>query len=68
VNYVNRRTTTAEAIQGSRESIVFDAGCGYGSDSFLFAFLGGRVVSVDSSPKNIGIAKKRKQYYEKNLI
>jgi SAM-dependent methyltransferase len=67
VNYVNRRSAAAEAIQGSRESIVFDAGCGYGSDSLFFASLGARVLSVDFSPENIDIAKKRKDYYEQKL-
>lgn len=60
-NYVNRRTRAAEAIWSSRESNVFDAGCGYGSDSFLFASLGARVLSVDASPENIDIAKKTKR-------
>jgi len=46
---------------------VFDAGCGYGSDSFLFASLGARVLGVDSSAENISIAKKRKEYYEQAL-
>jgi SAM-dependent methyltransferase len=66
-NYVNRRTSAAEAILGSTERNAFDAGCGYGSDSFLFASLGAKVLSVDSSVENIAIAKKRRDYYEQKL-
>ncbi len=47
--YARRRALPIRAIQDSKEPFVFDAGCGYGSDSLLFASLGARVVAVDLS-------------------
>ena len=63
--YVCRRSHAVKAILESENPIVFDAGCGYGSESFLFASLGAKVLSVDHSEKQITIAKKRKRYFEK---
>ncbi len=54
----------ANSILDVPRSIVFDAGCGYGSESFLFAKLGATVLSVDRSFEQIAIARKRLRYYE----
>jgi len=65
--YSTRRAHPTKAILESENPLVFDAGCGYGSDSFLFAALGAKVLALDASHDQIEIAKKRKRYYEKLL-
>ena len=62
--YASRRSHAVRAIVESEDPLVFDAGCGYGSESFLFAASGARVVSVDRSAPQIAIAIKRKRYFE----
>jgi SAM-dependent methyltransferase len=62
--YAYRRAYPVQAILDSKNPLVFDAGSGYGSDSFLFAALGGEVVAVDVSAEQVEIAEKRKPYYE----
>jgi SAM-dependent methyltransferase len=66
--YVNRRSLAVQAISASRDAIVLDAGCGFGSESFLFAALGAKVLAVDISPDQIAIAGKRKLYFEKEIF
>ncbi len=44
--------------------VVLDAGCGYGTESFLFAWSGARVVSVDRVPAHVEVAAKRRPYFE----
>jgi SAM-dependent methyltransferase len=65
--YTSRRVYPVQAILDSRNPLVFDAGYGYGSDSFLFAALGAKVLAVDVSTEQIEIAQKRKRYYEETL-
>lgn len=62
--YANRRAHPARAIVDDSNPVVFDAGCGYGSESYLFAALGAEVLAVDLSAERIAIARKRQQYYE----
>jgi SAM-dependent methyltransferase len=62
--YANRRAHVVRTIMEERNAVVFDAGCGYGSESFLFASLGARVLSVDISEEKIRIAEKRQRFYE----
>jgi SAM-dependent methyltransferase len=63
-----RRRAPAVAFIGEWDSpIVFDAGCGYGSESFLFAASGAKVLGVDRSDKQIEIAVKRQRFYEERL-
>ena len=66
--YVNRRFRAVQAIAATRNAMVFDAGCGYGSDSFLFAGLGVKVLAVDISPEQLYIAEKRKRYFENEIF
>jgi SAM-dependent methyltransferase len=66
--YVDRRSLAVQTILATKEAIVFDAGCGFGSDSFLFAGLGARVLATDISPEQIVIARKRKIYFEKEIF
>lgn len=61
--YTARRIHPVREILVSDNPFVFDAGCGYGSESFLFASLGTRVIALDRS-EQIRIAYKRKIYYE----
>ena len=65
--YSTRRAYPTRAILESENPLVFDAGCGYGSDSFLFAAAGAKVMAADLSRDQINIAEKRKRYYEENL-
>jgi SAM-dependent methyltransferase len=62
--YSNRRRHGVQFISETENPIVFDAGCGYGSESFLFAYLGAKVVAVDVSADQMRIAMKRQRYYE----
>ena len=62
--YVSRRCHPVRAILETKSRVVFDAGCGYGSESFLFASLGAKVLSVDRSAEQICIARRRQRYYE----
>jgi SAM-dependent methyltransferase len=66
--YSNRRAPAVMSILEQQHPIVFDAGCGYGSDSFLFASLGAKVLAVDISPEQLSIAEKRKSYFEKEVF
>jgi SAM-dependent methyltransferase len=47
--------------------VVFDAGCGFGSESFLFAAGGASVLAVDRSESQIKTARKRQRFYEERL-
>jgi SAM-dependent methyltransferase len=62
--YSSRRSHAVGAILDTESPYVFDAGCGYGSESFLFAGLGAKVLAVDSSHNSIFVAKKRRPLYE----
>ncbi len=62
--YASRRASIVDAILREPNSWVLDAGCGYGSESFLFAASGARVLAVDRSAKQIDIAKRRQPFYE----
>jgi SAM-dependent methyltransferase len=62
--YVNRRTPAAKIILEDESPVVFDGGCGYGSESFLFASLGAKVLAVDICEEKIQIAEKRQRFYE----
>jgi SAM-dependent methyltransferase len=62
--YCARRIHPVRDILADASPFVLDAGCGYASESFLFAALGARVLAVDR-PQQIAIAKKRLKYYEK---
>jgi len=66
--YSNRRAPAVRAILKTQDPVVFDAGCGYGSESFLFAALGAKVLAVDISTEHISIALKRKLYFEKEIF
>lgn len=65
--YVSRRSYAIESILSDRAPVIFDVGCGYGSESFMFASLGARVLSVDRSSRQIEIALKRKRYFEEKF-
>jgi SAM-dependent methyltransferase len=62
--YVDRRAPVIASVSGPQPWRVLDGGCGYGSESFLFASLGARVLAVDRSAKQIAVAEKRLPYFE----
>jgi len=62
--YVERRAPAVAAVAGVEAPAVFDAGCGYGSESFLFAALGAEVLAVDLAPEQIAVARARRGYWE----
>ena len=62
--YVARRSPAVKAVIDTTGSVVFDAGCAFGSESFLFATLGAKVLAVDIDKEQVAIAKKRQRYYE----
>lgn len=65
--YAQRRQFPVAAILATEKPVVFDAGCGYGSESFLFASLGARVLAVDLDAEKIRIARLRQPYYQEAL-
>jgi len=65
--YIGRRAEPVREILRSKVPVVFDAGCGYGSESYLFASLGAQVIAVDRSENQIEIARKRMKYFEERL-
>ena len=65
--YVNRRAPAVQVILEDKDPMVFDAGCGFGSESFLFASMGARILAVDISEEQIQVAKKRQRYFEETL-
>lgn len=62
--YAQRRGPLVRSILEATEPRVFDAGCGYGSESYLFAALGAKVLAVDLEDDRITIARRRQAYYE----
>lgn len=65
--YVARRALVTFETGNLSSGRVLDAGCAYGSESFLFASRGASVLAVDASPESILIAQKRKPYFEAAL-
>ena len=63
--YVRRRREAVRAVLARPGEWVLDAGCGFGSESFLFAAAGARVIAVDLSPAQIAVAGKRRRHFEK---
>lgn len=62
--YAQRRAPAVEVIRETEQPVVFDAGCGYGSESYLFAALGAEVLAVDAEEEKIEIARARQPYFE----
>lgn len=65
--YVERRKIPVAAILETMLPVVFDAGCGYGSESFLFASLGAQVIAVDNDGEKIRIARLRQKFFEQQF-
>ena len=65
--YAERRQYPVAAILETQNAVVFDAGCAFGSESFLFASLGARVLAVDNDAEKIRIARLRQKYYEEHF-
>lgn len=62
--YARRRGPLVRSILEDHEPKVFDAGCGYGSEAYLFAALGAEVLAVDLEEERIDIARRRQAFYE----
>ena len=43
---------------------ILDCGCGFGTESIIFALLGGKVLGVDLNAERLSVAKKRINYYK----
>ncbi len=65
--YAKRRQHPVAAILETQDAVVFDAGCAFGSESFLFASLGARVLAVDNDEEKIRVARLRQKYYEQHF-
>ncbi len=64
--YVGRRAHPVRFLLDQAEpGLIIDAGCGFGSESFLLASFGARVLGVDLSADQIEVARKRKSFFEK---
>jgi len=51
---------------GNTPSII-DLGCGLGMQSFIFAYLGAKVLGLDLDSRCIALCRKRKSYFEAKL-
>ena len=57
--YSRQRAYAIQAILiWSQDPVIFDAGCGYGSESDLFASQGPKVIAMDFSNGEIAVARK----------
>lgn len=65
--YAERRQHPVASIRAVSDPVVFDAGCGYGSESFLFGSLGAHVLAIDADPEKVRIAQLRQPYFEQYL-
>lgn len=48
-----------------QEISILDSGCGFGTESLVFALLGGKVLGIDLNPERLAVAMKRVTYYKK---
>lgn len=51
-------------FEDKREPVILDLGCGFGTQSLLFAALGARVVSLDLDERSLAIFRVRRERYE----
>lgn len=65
--YARRRRDAVRAVRERPGEWVFDAGCGFGSESFLFAAAGAQVLAVDRSAAQLAIAEKRRRFFAERL-
>lgn len=61
--YYNRLHYMINLLFSLKNPIILDAGCGLGSESIFFSFLGAKVVGVDLEEEKIKAAEKRKLFY-----
>jgi SAM-dependent methyltransferase len=47
-----------------RRLCILDCGCGFGTESIIFALLGSKVLGVDLNAERLNVAKKRINYYK----
>lgn len=65
--YVARRAPAVRLLMERGGGLVLDAGCGFGSESFLFGACGMRVIALDQSDEKTEIAAKRLAWFEQCL-
>jgi len=65
--YQSRLRYITNLLPSLKRPLILDAGCGLGSESLLFSFLGANVVGVDLNETRLKVAEKRKLFY-KDLI
>lgn len=65
--YQSRLRYITNLLPSLKRPLILDAGCGLGSESLLFSFLGANVVGVDLNEARLKLAEKRKLFY-KDLI
>lgn len=51
-----------------RQPVILDLGCGMGTQSLAFAFLGARVVAMDVDAVALRIFEHRKEFYERQSL
>jgi len=61
--YQSRLRYVTDLLHNLKSPDVLDAGCGLGSESLLFSFLGASVAGVDLNERRLKIAEKRKLFY-----
>lgn len=63
--YACRLAPMISAItEAERAPRILDAGCGYGTESLLFAFLGGHVTAVELVPERVALARSRVCFFQ----
>ena len=61
--YQSRLRYITNLLPSLKRPLILDAGCGLGSESLLFSFLGANVVGVDLNEARLKVAEKRKLFY-----
>lgn len=63
--FAQRIKNVVKLLLYGKQPRILDCGCGFGTESLIFALLGGKVLGVDLNSERLGVAKKRIDYYRK---
>jgi len=63
-----RMSELLKLIDKKKESLtILDAGCGIGTESLLFAFLGAKTIGIDIIQERLNLSQKRQSFFESEL-
>jgi 2-polyprenyl-3-methyl-5-hydroxy-6-metoxy-1,4-benzoquinol methylase len=66
--YANRLAPVLLSLREARSAVkLLDAGCGYGTESLLFALSGASVTGVELVPSRVELARSRVSFYQNHV-